>query len=347
MTQTWFVNGRFRGQMVSGVQRVAAAYLARINTPHTEIEPAISMNGMKGHAWEQFLLPRMARDRPVWCPCNTGPISVSQQVVTIHDAAVFDHPEWFSRGFAALYHLLLPRLARRCLKITTVSAFSRARLADRLGIDAKKIEVIWNGVDEHFFPVQYADVDAAKTAIGFGGERYFASLSTLEPRKNLTLVLRAWAAAQPHLPPDTKLLVIGKKGDASVFRDAPTTSFAGDENVVYTGYVDDKMLPALLTGAQALLYPSLYEGFGLPVVEAMACATPVMTTARASLPEIAGDAAIYVDADDPEDLAKHLVRLTQSAEYREEYSGRGLQRAKLFQWSVAAGQMDGILAALA
>ncbi|MDR3527567.1 MAG: glycosyltransferase family 1 protein [Rhizomicrobium sp.] len=346
MTVEWSINGRFRGQTLSGVQRVAAAYLRHLKSPHTVLMPRRPISGVKAHLWEQIVLPQMTGGRPLWSPCNTGPLAVTRQVVTIHDAAVFDHPEWFSHGFVRLYNLLLPPLAKRCLRVVTVSEFSRIRLAQRLGIDVKRIDVIWNGVDKNFAPHSSAEIDVVKNAVGIGGARYFASLSTLEPRKNLSLVLRAWQLAQPFLPKDMKLLIIGKKGAASVFREDRCVD-TNIENVVYTGYLSEKMLPALLGGAEAVLYPSLYEGFGLPVVEAMACGAPVMTTRLASLPEIAGDAAIYVDAEDPQSLADQLICMAKSADFRSEYSGRGIERVKLFSWPEAAKRMDAILTSLA
>jgi glycosyltransferase involved in cell wall biosynthesis len=341
MTTAWAINGRYRAQTMSGVQRVAAAYVARLSTPHVVRMPQRWPDGLRGHAWEQFILPKYAHDLPLWSPCNTGPVSVSRQIVTIHDAAVFDHPEWFSRSFVLLYRAVVPLLARRCMKIVTVSAFSRSRLVERLGISPAKVDVIWNGVEGNYAPYTPEELRPVKAKFGLEGRRYFACLSTLEPRKNLSLVLQAWSLARPRLPKDMMLLVMGKKGSSSVFRSAALPGT--DASVQYTGYVDENHLPALLSGAEALLYPSLYEGFGLPIAEAMACGTPVMTSSRSSIPEVAADAGIYVDADDPADLAEQLVRMAQSPAYREEYSGRGLERAKLFSWSDAAGRMDRLL----
>ncbi len=328
------------------MQRTAASLASRLKTPARVLEPRRQLGGPLGHAWEQFRLPQMVRGSLLWSPCNTGPLAVSRQVVTMHDAAVFDHPEWFAPNFASLYRFLLPRLARRCLKIVTVSQFSRERLAHWLSLAPERIDVVWNGVDEHFRPAETGAVDRARAQLGLGDAPYFACLSTMEPRKNLSLVLRAWAVARDRMPEQTRLLVIGKKGAAAVFRDSPASS-SEPEGVVYAGFVAEALLPPLLTGATALLYPCLYEGFGLPVAEAMACGTPVVTTALASLPEIAGDGAIYVDPLDPGDLARQLVRLVSSADCRAEYSGRGRARAALFSWSEAAARMDAILGPLA
>ena len=121
-----------------------------------------------------------------------------------------------------------------------------------------------------------------------------------------------------------------------------TDDFTTSEGVVFSGYVAEKMLPPLLSGAQGVLYPSIYEGFGLPVLEAMACGVPAVTTQLTSLPEVGGDVALYVDAQDPQDLANTLLYLANSGDLRRERSAMGLQRAKLFTWDRAAASMDEI-----
>lgn len=346
MAAQWCVNGRFRGQVQSGVQRIAAGYVARMQTPHCLVEPKGAAHGLRGHFWEQFALPKLLEGRPLWSPSNVGPLSVRQQVVTVHDAVIFDHPEWFSGTFVATYRYILPRLARRCIKLITVSNFSRTRLAEHLAIDKANIEVIWNGVDDQFTPRSSGEIGAAKAASGIGGERYVITLSTLEPRKNLDLVLKAWAKARPQLPSEYKLVIVGKRGDAAIFRRTKLDQYETSD-VLFTGYVRDEQLPGLISGADALLYPSLYEGFGMPIVEAMACGTPAITVARASLPEIAGDAAIYVDPYQPDDLAAQLVRLSASADCRREYGERGRQRALQFSWQNATRHLDEVLSSAA
>ena len=172
--------------------------------------------------------------------------------------------------------------------------------------------------------------------------RYFLSVATREPRKNLILLLRAWAQIRDKLPADFRLLLVGKTGPGSIFAGSGE-AIASDDRVIATGYVADSVLPVLLSGAEAMIYPSLYEGFGLPVLEAMACRTAVVTTALTSLPEVAGDAAIYVDPSDPAALAGRLLALAEDGDYRSEYAARGLARAGNFSWDAAARRMDDII----
>jgi glycosyltransferase involved in cell wall biosynthesis len=335
------INARFRRGPQTGVQRVAAEILPLLGLPHHEIAPGGTAAGMKGHAWEQFALPVLNKGAPLWSPCNTGPIMVRSQVVTIHDAAIFDHPEWFSRQFVATYRTLLPLLARSARRIVTVSHFSKVRLAAALGLAEDRIEVVHNGVSERFAPAGADDIAAAGTRYGVEPGRYFATLSTLEPRKNLALTLKAWAIARTLLPGDMRLLLLGGAGRSQIFAGGDTPDAV--DGLVRAGFVPDAELPALLGGAIGLLYPSRYEGFGLPVLEAMACGTPVVTSANSSLPEVGGDAARYVDPDDAEALAGEMCALAGDQALRADLREAGLAQARLFSWDRSAEQMRHIL----
>lgn len=335
------INGRFRHQRLTGVQRVAAEITRRLKTPYRVIEPSKDLNGGRGHLWEQLVLPARAGRQLLWGPCNTGPVAKTRQIVTIHDAAVLEHPEWFSPNFARLYGQLLPLLARRIDRVVTVSEFSRERLSALLGIGLDRIAVVPNGVSDHFRPVAEAERDLPPALVG---RPYFATLFTREPRKNLDLVLKAWKAARPQLPADTVLAVIGGRGAAGVFGEGRGESDVGDDGVVHCGYLPDAVLPAVLSGAWGLVYPSLYEGFGLPALEAMACGTPAVVTALTSLPEVCGDAALYVDALDPRGLVDAFVTLAGDPALRADLGRQGIARARLFSWDGAAARMDSILA---
>ncbi|MDR3507374.1 MAG: glycosyltransferase family 1 protein [Caulobacteraceae bacterium] len=348
MSASYVINGRFRGRAPTGVQRVASTITARLTGHATVISPRRPLNGVVGHMWEQCVLPGLVGDRLLWSPCNTGPLLTENQVVTIHDAAVFDFPGSFSNSFREGYRLLLPKLAQRVRRVTTVSEFSRQRLSEHLKLDADRIDVIWNGVDSHFEPQPEEHVQTVTSALGLKPQEYFAALSTIEPRKNLQLTINAWQQARQRAGcglDEMKLVVVGATGPAKIFGRHSTTAAA--ENIIFTGYLPEEQLPAVLAGARAVLFPSLYEGFGLPIVEAMACGTPTVVTRRGSLPEVAGDAALYVDAIDPSDLADAMIRLAHDDALRAGLSQKGLERAKLFSWDAAAAQYDAILSRFA
>lgn len=336
------VNARFRVGPQTGVQRVATELCRAITPPLREIVPGHDWSGPRNHLWEQVVLPLRLGGAPLWSPCNTGPVAVANQVVTIHDAAVLDHPEWFARGFRETYRLMWPRLARRVRRLVTVSHYSQARLAAALDVSRDRIRVVHNGVGPAFRPVAAAAAGAVAARHGVEPGRYFTTLGTREPRKNLALVHAGWARAQGRLPADTRLLVIGGAGKASVFAGTAEASAAA---TIAAGFVSDADLPALLGGSLGLLYPSRYEGFGLPVVEAMACGVPVVTTRLTSLAEVGGDAALYVDPDDAEAMAAAIVRLAGSSGLRDDLGARGIANAARFTWGAAAAAMAEIFAA--
>jgi glycosyltransferase involved in cell wall biosynthesis len=336
------INGRFLTQPQTGVQRAAREISIRLSGQNHLIQPRGPLPGPLGHAWEQTALALQATGGRLWSPCNSGPILARRHAVTIHDAAVLDHPEWFSPRFVALYRWLWPQLAKRA-RIITVSAYSRQRLAERLGLSESDITVVPNGVGAQFAPASADAIARARRHFGLDDRPYFMTLSTLEPRKNIGLALRAWKVAAAQLG-DARLLVLGAQGAAEVFASVGETE--APPGVIFTGRARDDILPALMSGSRGLIYPSLYEGFGLPLLEGMACGAPVITTRLTSLPEVGGEAALYVDAHDSPHLASTMVKLLESDELVRMRGAMGIIRAAQFSWARATLAMHGLLNAL-
>ncbi len=325
------VNARFTTQRITGVQRYAVEVLKRL--PGLEpITPSDRWRGPRGHLWEQAVLPRQLGERMLWSPCNVGPWSVKRQVLTIHDCAFHDMPHAVSRGFRLWYSWLLRRLGPRVRRILTVSEFSRQRLIDFLEVDPSKVVAIPNGVDERFSPAAVNAVPAMRERLGLP-ERYILFVGSLDPRKNLLGLLRAWNQISARL--DCPLVICG--ASSHVFRNAGIDQLP--ERVVLSGYVADLDLPALYAGASLFVYPSLYEGFGLPVIEAMACGTPVVCSSTTSLGEVAGTAACLVDPADSESIADGMLRVTEDEALRSEMRDRGLERAAQFSWDRTAREI--------
>jgi glycosyltransferase involved in cell wall biosynthesis len=294
------------------------------------IAPAPALAHRAGHAWEQLVLPLRARRAPLLlCPANLAPVASPRTVLVLHDAAVLRHPGWYSRGYAAWQRRLLPLLTARARRIVTVSAFARAEIAELLHVDPARIEVIPGGVDERFGP----DADSVTARAAYALPRpYVLTVASHTARKNLGALVPAARA----------LAARGVDVAVAGGRRPQFAAEQGLEGLRLLGHVDDALLPGLYAGAEAFVLPSLYEGFGLPVIEAMASGTPVVATTAGALPETAGGAALLVDpADD-------LTGAIEAAlEDRDVLRPKGLERARGFSWDRTARAVDALCASAA
>lgn len=332
--QRILVNTRVLRAPLTGTQRYTRELLAVWRNDADTIAPNTHARGMLGHCWEQLILPWKVHKRLLFSPCNTGPLSVKNQVVTIHDMSVFDCPENFSPRFAAWYQFLLPKLAHRVRQIVTVSEFIRERVLFHTRVDPRKVMVIANGVSPEFHPQAIAGWQAAASAIGLPSRRYVLVVGSLEPRKNLTRIFRAWALIQARVPEDLWLVVVGTRGSPRVFGRTEINNLPS--RVFFAGRVDDAVLAALYAGALIFVYVSLYEGFGLPLLEAMASGVPVVAGNRSSLPELVRQAGVLVDPANEHDIAEAVQTLVDNPSLRQDLRCRGLLRAKQHSWEQTA-----------
>jgi len=339
------VNARILASPTTGVQRYLMELLERMPALRS-VAPACQLTGLAGHAWEQIVLPTRVRGTMLWSPSNTGPLAVRRQVVTIHDVVPLDHPEWLNPRFAAWYRFLIPRLAQRAGRVIVVSEFTKKRLLVHCGVRPEKITVIHLGADKRFRPRPANEVARARATLAIPDGPYVLAVGSLEPRKNLGRLLAAWAEVLPELPPDVTLVVAGGKGKRMVFADVPELRRL-PERVCLTGYVPDELLPSLYAGAGVFIYPSVYEGFGLPPLEAMACGTPVIVGNRASLPEVVGDAGISVNPYDIDAIATAIAQVLVDPAIGAKLAPAALQRASRFSWDRAATQTWNVLCAAA
>lgn len=293
--------------------------------------------------WEQAIAPAaLLRDRPdaLFCPLNVAPLlSPCPTVVTIHDLAFlrFD----LHKAAKRRYLTLLTRLsARRADRIITVSEFTRREVLELLGVAPDRVTAIPNGRDPRYMPVDHATIEQFRTERGLP-DRFLLFVGTLEPRKNITTLLRAYAAAKRDL--GMPLLVAGGKGWRYDEVFALVQSLGLQHDVHFTGFVPRDDLPRLYAAATALAYPSLYEGFGFPPLEALATGTPVVVSDAASLLEVVGDAALTVPARDVHALTSALIRIANDDALRAELRSKGLQRAQQFSWERAAEQTLAVL----
>jgi glycosyltransferase involved in cell wall biosynthesis len=310
---------------IGGVERLAremAARLPRLNPARYEvIRPPEALAHRAGHAWEQAALPVLARKADlIYSPANLAPLASRRNVVVIHDVAALRHPEWYRPAYVRYQRALLPAIAKRARHVITVSEFSKRELQEVL--HATNVTVIPNGVDERFTPEPKSPLDGA----------YVLAVGTQIARKNLQVLGEAARRLKQHG------IELVHAGSGRGYMRAETAT-----NLRPLGYVPEDELPGLYAGALALAMPSLYEGFGLPCIEAMACGTPVVAAKAGALPETCGDAAVLVDPHDETGFADALERLATDEQYRAEKRAESIARASNFTWQRSAQLTDQLL----
>lgn len=348
------VNGRFLTQHVEGVQRFATEVLARLNAaaptgeaavagggiqvlcpagaslqPRPPGAPALHRGRLHGHIWEQLELPLRAFGSTLVNLCNTAPLFKRAQIMTIHDAAVYAVPEAYTLAFRLWYRLIFAVAGRRAARIITVSEFSKRELIERAGLPSERIAVVAEGCD-HILGVQ--PDERILDRFGLQQRRFVLAVGSLSPHKNLAAADRGVALARLE---DVDFVVAGG-ANPGVFADRAASL---PRSVKYVGRVSDGELRALYERAACFVFPSLYEGFGLPPLEAMACGCPVIASAAASIPEVCADAALYFDPRVPEELAAKLRQLLDDEPLRARLRKRGLERARQFTWDRCAAQV--------
>lgn len=353
MEPGFWINARYLTQPLSGVQRYAHNIAMRLPEGRlvTPAPPRPFYDGIPAdriqvhsrlaypHLWDQVSLPRVVPSNSLlWSPASAGPISHRRHVQTIHDMALFDLPECFRGLYAAWYRHLLPVVARRARMILTDSQATRERIVDLLHVPDDRLSVVALAADERFCPQPGEQVQKALRANGIDAP-YLLALGTISPRKNFQRLIDAWNRISSDYT-DVQLLVVGEPG---VFFSGGATMGALPRGVRHLTGVGDDLLVNLYAGAAGFVYPSLYEGFGLPILEAMAVGTPVITSDATSLPEVAGDAAIYVDPLDTESIADGMRRVLDDRALRDSLAQRGLERARLFSWDRTARETHEVL----
>jgi glycosyltransferase involved in cell wall biosynthesis len=268
---------------------------------------------------------------PIWSP--------RRAVVTNHDLGYIHYPAAHPVAHRLYLRLSTRWNAWRATHLLADSEATRRDIVAHCHVPNEKITVAYLGVDERFRPVRDSrQLEAAMRRYGITVP-FLLYVGTIQPRKNLVRLIEAWARYLRRDPRSTITLVIaGKRGwlTEAIERRAAELNVAG--RVKFTGYVADDDLPSLLSGAVGYVLPSLYEGFGIPVLEAQACGTPVLTSAVSSLPEAGGDAALYVDPLDVDSIADGIARLIEDESLRERLRAAGLRRAREWTWERTARQ---------
>lgn len=278
--------------------------------------------------------------RPFWSPHYNFPVLWRKKLLaTVHDVFHLANPRFVSGIHRRLYaQFMFRKLARRADAVLCVSSFTKKELFRLAGGRGDRMRMVHNGVDDFWFHPPEAERPHPRPYLLFVGN--------VKPHKNLGRLLQAFGLLKDKIPHD--LVVVGKKegfltGDREVIRQAGV--FGG--RVQFTGLLEDEQLRRYYASADLLVFPSLYEGFGLPPLEAMACGTPVACSNAASLPEVCGEAALYFDPLQPQDMAGKVSKILSDPPLREELARKGLEQARSFSWERAATETARVLEELA
>jgi glycosyltransferase involved in cell wall biosynthesis len=286
---------------------------------------------------EQFILPFLVKKHKIEmlhsvafsCPV----IKLCKYVLTIHDLAYRVFPETVRKSRRVYYSVMFPLFASIADKIITVSENTKNDVIRCFHVPGDRIDTVLLGVSGHFRQEDDSDARAVLSSLGITGE-YLLYVGSLEPRKNLVRLLQAFELIRKEVK--ISLVIVGPKGWMYDGIFSSTAVIEHKDDIIFAGHVEDQVLPKLYSQAKAFVFPSLYEGFGLPALEAMACGAPLIASGTSSLREVCGDAAIYVDPFDVKNIFENIFMLVKNDQRRAELREKGLERSRQFSWEKTA-----------
>lgn len=331
---------RADANLVVVCQRTDAQRYGRL-LPHADViaAPAAAAHRPARLAWEQTGLPLLAQQMGagvLHSPFYTCPLRAACPVtVTVHDATFFTEPEHYEKSRGTFFRSAIKTSLRRAARVIVPSKATRDELIRLLDADPTRLDVAYHGVDHEAFHLPTDDEKArVRARLGLGETSYVAFLGAKEPRKNVPNLIRGWTAAIADRPNPPALVIAGGSGHDDEI-DSAVAEVPPPLRLLRPGYLRYADLPGYLGGGLVAAYPSHGEGFGLPILEAMACGVPVLTTPRLSLPEVGGDAVAYT-GESPEEIARDLRALLDDEPRRLSLAKAGFDRAKEFTWESSA-----------
>ncbi len=350
-----FINSRFLTQKITGSQRFAIEisrqlkklapdrfkFVAPKNIIHWSIVKELNAEiiGINtGHIWEQIDLPLYLKKQGsplVLNLVNTAPLFYKNKIVVIHDVSWKHFPYTVSKKFYLWYKFLIPKIAKNSKLLLTVSNFSKKDLVKELKINEDKIEIIYNSVSDNF------------KFLNLSREKIILSVASLQPYKNLEGLIKAFVLLKNSDKfSDFKLVLVGGY-NKKVFSNTKIFEMAeGRSDIVFTGYLSDDELIKYYNKASLFVFPSFFEGFGIPPLEAMACGCPCVVSNVASLPEVCGDAAYYVNPYDVDDIARGIEKVLTDESLRQALIKKGFENVKRFSWQESAKKIIEVISNL-
>lgn len=339
------VNARFLTQKITGVQRFAIElsrelvkiygdkikFVAPGNIVQKEIaeEFHVEIVGRKsGYYWEQIELPLYLKKKgsPVLLNfCSVAPLFYKNNIVAVHDITWVRFPNTYSRQFRFVYDIIIPQLCKVARRILTVSKFSLKEISQKYNVPEEKFTIVYNAVDEKFHPV--VDHSLSK-------EDYFISVSSIKENKNFQTVLSSFEKLQ-SIVKGVKLYIVGDLVDKN-FKTIDLKRYKNNSNILFLGRVSDEELIKYYSNAKAFIFPSLYEGFGIPVLEAQACGCPVISSNTSSLPEVLEDSALFCDPMDFCSFADNMHKIMTDSNLFDDLKNKGFRNVNRFSWEASA-----------
>lgn len=258
--------------------------------------------------------------------------------ITIHDLAYKHYPQFMDKMHKWHYAHYLPRFARKAKRIIAVSEYTKQDIVTQYAIDPDKIDVVYNGAHNEYVPLTYAEKESVKEKYTDGDE-YFLFTGALHPRKNIINLLKAFVQFKRRQRSRIKLIVVGRMAWQFKEIEQAKELMPYKEDVIWPGYLHVDELARVTGAAYAMVYPSLFEGFGIPILEAMTCDVPVIVSNTSSMPEVGGDAALLVDPTSPEDIAAKMMMIYKDENLRNRMIAAARIQKTKFSWDISAGQI--------
>ncbi len=334
------VNGRFLTQKPTGIHRYAfeicnqlhqlgadfyVAIPQSINPDYRFSFRTVKCGSLNGHFWEQISLPRYLKSQgnPLLVSFSgCGPLAYNNQIMTIHDVSHERHPEWFAKNYWRYYGYMMPRIARKAHAVITVSEYSKREIIDVFGLSDDKLFVVNCSIPAYHLKESEDNVES--------NEKYILSVSSFDPRKNFRRLIEAFNQIEDKT---IKLYIIGMQFQAF---NTPDLENLLTDNIVMPGYVDDAKLTELYRNALFSIYPSLYEGFGIPPLESMVCGCPVIASKIDAIEEICGDAVLFIDPYNVSDITDKMNMLLSNPELQNNLRIRGKKQVLNYSWEKSA-----------
>ncbi|MCK4921668.1 MAG: glycosyltransferase family 4 protein [Bacteroidales bacterium] len=308
---------------------------------HPVIVRPVTRHPVLWYIWYEWSIPRILKKLKADVFVSPdGYISLRAKihsVSVIHDINFFHRPNdlpFFSRKY---YNYFFPRFAKKAARIGTVSKYSAKDISESYGIDISKIDIVYNGVNNRYGPIGSNLVTKNRLKYS-SGLAYFVFVGTLHPRKNIVNMLKAYDIFRRNSGSKIKMVIVGEKMFLTKEIDNALKSMKFGSDVIFTGRLSPDDLHLVIASALAMTFVPYFEGFGIPLLEAMKCGVPVIASDRTSLPEVGGDAAVYCDPDNTDEIALAMQNVSENDDLRREFISKGLKRAKDFNWDKSAEQ---------